>query len=627
MGLYTHAAAAAAMWADVAHEDDYVSDATDMRQIPGLGRTLVATRPIAAGTVLLSEFPLLMSVRELPRDTLQAVLDAETSAPHADTVKNAHAFLRAPEATQELFLRECCGEEGFEDAEHSFIIEMREGANWCVRHDPACAGVAEARLARALCIFAQNSFESDKRVGSAVHLHGSKWTHRCLRPNCDVAGNNRPDGRITCRAIRDVAAGEVLSISYVSSFRHLSTRCRREALLEIRGFWCECDDCHTDDMRCLPCPSCQPRDAHGLLQRTGDEGDLKRIGPPAPSSAGVVLSNAPSWQCERCGQQCTDAVVDTPCAAPAAHEAWAGSGGRPWPLPLPAGGLLTWESTIEDATLRMCAKSEEKREAGGWEVADEIGELEGLAALLDAVRAVLGERHWVQCTMFEIRVNSMLKLARELRNPSSAAPMSLAMSSRMLLTALGEGGGEVGAESGGRIAARFFGLVWSDLDAIWAQQESSREARWWARRLGPLLAQLRAWGCIDEFLSATDPAQVDERLHVVRSRAKLEDPASKSTKSLDQEHAMLRRALDAAVTRAAAGAAAKHETRGGRDESEDGMLRMMARRGGGALYSMLSWPTTWAFRDAGDGVGEAEPEGAGTARAKSLELTNPSEDV
>ena len=131
------------MWADVAHEDDYVSDATDMRQIPGLGRTLVATRPIAAGTVLLSEFPLLMSVRELPRDTLQAVLDADTSAPHADTVKNAHAFLRAPEATQELFLRECCGEEGFEDSEHSFIIEMREGANWCVRHDPACAGVAE----------------------------------------------------------------------------------------------------------------------------------------------------------------------------------------------------------------------------------------------------------------------------------------------------------------------------------------------------------------------------------------------------------------------------------------------------------------------------------------------------
>ena len=92
-----------AMWADVAHEDDFVSDAIDMRQIPGLGRTLVATRPITAGTVLLSELPLLMSVRELPRDTLQAVLDADTSAPSADTVKNAHAFVLAPEATQELF--------------------------------------------------------------------------------------------------------------------------------------------------------------------------------------------------------------------------------------------------------------------------------------------------------------------------------------------------------------------------------------------------------------------------------------------------------------------------------------------------------------------------------------------
>ena len=345
-------------------------------------------------------------------------------------------------------------------------------------------------------------------------------------------------------------------------------------------------------------------------------------------------SDAPSWRCERCGLECTDAAVDTPCAAPAAHEAWAGSGGRAWPLPLPAGGLLSWESAIEDATLRMCARAEEKREAGAWEVAAEIGELEGLAALLDAVRAVLGERHWVRCTMFEIRVGSMLKLATELRNPSSgragstaAAPVSGAMSSRMLLTALGEGGGEGGAESGGRVAARFFGVVWSDLDAIWAQQESSREARWWARRLGALLAQLRAWGCTDEFLSAADPAQVDERLHVVRSRAKLEDPASKSTKALDQEHAMLRRALDAAVTRAATGAAARHETRGGRDESGDGMLRMMARRGGSALYSWVSWPMAWPLRDAGDGVGEAEPGEPGTTRAKSLEFTNPPEAV
>ena len=53
--------------------------------------------------MLISELPILTSVRELPRDTMQAVLDADRSAPSSDAVKNAHTFARASESVQERF--------------------------------------------------------------------------------------------------------------------------------------------------------------------------------------------------------------------------------------------------------------------------------------------------------------------------------------------------------------------------------------------------------------------------------------------------------------------------------------------------------------------------------------------
>ena len=76
---------------DKAHASDFIHEALTMVDLPHLGRTLVAARPIAEGTLLLRELPLITSVKELPR-ALTAARDADAAAPDADTVKNAHAF-------------------------------------------------------------------------------------------------------------------------------------------------------------------------------------------------------------------------------------------------------------------------------------------------------------------------------------------------------------------------------------------------------------------------------------------------------------------------------------------------------------------------------------------------------
>ena len=161
-------------------------------------------------------------------------------------------------------------------------------------------------------------------------------------------------------------------------------------LLTHRGFVCRCDDCEDDALRMLPCPRCHARDEHGLLQRQAAEGYISRVGSRAACHA---------WRCSECGLESDDHYVDTPCSTPAPDDTgWLGSEGRAWPLPLPSGGLFEWEMALEDATIRMRDRAERARKAP-WDAASAAGELAGLATLIAAVRAVLGDRHWVHFAM------------------------------------------------------------------------------------------------------------------------------------------------------------------------------------------------------------------------------------
>ena len=62
-----------------AHQEDRISDALAI-QDDAFSRTLVTTRAIAVGTLLVRELPLVLTESSLPRETMMALLDAD----HAD---------------------------------------------------------------------------------------------------------------------------------------------------------------------------------------------------------------------------------------------------------------------------------------------------------------------------------------------------------------------------------------------------------------------------------------------------------------------------------------------------------------------------------------------------------------
>lgn len=74
--------------------DLFLDDAISIRDMPNVGRTAVATRDIAAGTLLLRETPILVSTHTLPA-ALQRAISADDESPEAETVKTAHAFAHA----------------------------------------------------------------------------------------------------------------------------------------------------------------------------------------------------------------------------------------------------------------------------------------------------------------------------------------------------------------------------------------------------------------------------------------------------------------------------------------------------------------------------------------------------
>ena len=456
------------------------------------------------------------------------------------------------------------------------IEEARNAAKWCMANDKACKGMDPSRLERALCVFAQNSFEIDKSRGAGVHEIGSKYAHRCAKPNCDFHGNNRYDGRLTCRSIRPIEAGETLCISYLNGGLHASTRCRRALLNDHRGFVCSCEDCEgLDAMRVLPCPGCQPRsEAHGLLinsSNSGNHGFLERI-----AAAGDV-----EWRCDGCGLERTDAQIDTLCTAPSPSEDWLYSNGRAFPLPLPTGGLLEWERCIEDATMRLHARMDlervEQREASSsgeqcekWEASTAVGELQALNTLLAAVHAVLGERHWVGYAVRELRVDAMLSLALNLRRQEGGGGCCDDERSheRVLRSALREDEVEEeekveAQDSKVQPAMQLFLTIWHALEGLWTAEHDksrsdAREVLWWSRRFARFLRELVGWDCVEAFLSKEhkiDAHRVEALLAGAIARARLECGPEHGKGSavavLEELHGkgVVREALDAAMAK------------------------------------------------------------------------------
>jgi hypothetical protein len=122
---------------------------------------------------------------------------------------------------------------------------------------------------------------------------GAMCEHSC-RPNCVF---NTSKGELFVVAIRDLVAGESVSIDYVNAF-YEPREGRREQLQDAYDFYCRCDHCvsGTDVVRAYMCTKC----GTGRVCPTPDEGGVGAaansggVGTAQPASASGAMASASS---------------------------------------------------------------------------------------------------------------------------------------------------------------------------------------------------------------------------------------------------------------------------------------------------------------------------------------------
>ena len=404
--------------------------AYELQTWDGLGETLVTTRAVQVGELLLSEAPLLIAARELP-EALVGLFEEEAEANFvlAD-VQVAYAFARAPSHDRELLLRKCCGHEACSEPEHSIIQSSRHAAEWCSKHDPACAVIPLDDLERAIVVFELNGFgqlaDGLTDGATAIYPLGSKFSHQCLRPNCSFHGR---DGCINFRAGRDIARGEVLTICYLGIWAHSSVHRRRSLLHRHKGFFCSCQDCRGPDvLRAMPCLRCAPRSVSGLIVPSSEESvhaPVKFVGSfhaemirtPCEQSIPENTSSSALWSCRWCGCCVTDDDMNVVCRTPTQDEWAVGT----WPLHLADGRLFEWEAALEEAMhslmhsllLSQSGDASDPRLATSDKSRPPTSHpsLRKLSVLQMAAEAVVGRNHWVPLMLGALRVDQWLQLA------------------------------------------------------------------------------------------------------------------------------------------------------------------------------------------------------------------------
>jgi len=168
------------------------------------------------------------STRVLAETSLLQINRAHTTAPDI-----LHAFHRAPPDRQTSYLQL---------TSYAGPKFRRAAAHEMQRSWPSLP----AAHRRVLEIWAANTLGD-------VFLLGSRFNHSCA-PNVNFAWNTKLQKQ-TSHAVRDIAAGEELTVMYNNGINRM--RAQRQGELEERGFVCACAACGTsrldfrvkDDMR------------------------------------------------------------------------------------------------------------------------------------------------------------------------------------------------------------------------------------------------------------------------------------------------------------------------------------------------------------------------------------------
>jgi hypothetical protein len=138
---------------------------------------------------------------------------------------------------------------------------------------------------------------SNRTVGLGVFPLCAVLCHSC-RPNCaHVAAG---DGRLAIRAVRAIAAGEELTVSYIDLYQ--DRRQRRAQLWATKRFWCACERC-----ACLAAPL--PPDPPGWvaveLELDGVSCSACRVGVHSLSRADALVADIEAAQVPCSAVACT----------------------------------------------------------------------------------------------------------------------------------------------------------------------------------------------------------------------------------------------------------------------------------------------------------------------------------
>lgn len=177
-------------------------ESIEVKESTGKGLGVFAVTDIPCGARVLAEEPL---------------LKADEGNGSAKDILSA--FKKLSVSQQHLYLQL----RGFAGAAFKRSAEKEIGRAW------QAMSLAERDI---LAIWAANAF-------GHVYLLGSRFNHSCI-PNINFAYNPALN-KETFHAVRNIAAGEELTITYIDGMNR--TRGQRQAELNERGFVCDCPAC------------------------------------------------------------------------------------------------------------------------------------------------------------------------------------------------------------------------------------------------------------------------------------------------------------------------------------------------------------------------------------------------
>eukprot|EP00929_Paragymnodinium_shiwhaense_P100942 TRINITY_DN63646_c0_g1_i2.p1 TRINITY_DN63646_c0_g1~~TRINITY_DN63646_c0_g1_i2.p1 ORF type:complete len:301 (-),score=61.09 TRINITY_DN63646_c0_g1_i2:58-960(-) len=225
------------------------------RHLPGKGFGLIADEALEAGVVILEEKPFLHIEAPLEqRDQVAAQLISKNAtfeyqfegqqsqfvSDGAMVVTRLKTLTSLTDDIRTRLLSLCAEDNRMVPADHPLAMGNDKALTMALRtlKLPQCC--EKQTLLQGLEILACCAMQ-----GKFLYEHGCRANHAC-RPNASWEISEDTDAVLRLRALRRIAAGEEVTISYAPPLHLLHWTSRRQFFWESWGFFCGCQSCISD---------------------------------------------------------------------------------------------------------------------------------------------------------------------------------------------------------------------------------------------------------------------------------------------------------------------------------------------------------------------------------------------